>query len=191
VPPDDLETRAFASPEEWEAWLAENHDSADGVWIKIAKKASGIATVAYPEVLEIALAYGWIDGLRKKHDETWFLQKFTPRRPRSRWSRINRDTATRLIEEGRMRPTGLREVERAQADGRWDAAYESQRTIEVPDDLRRELDAHPRARETFEALDSQKRYAILYRLHDAKRPETRARRLTKFVAALKEGRGIL
>jgi uncharacterized protein YdeI (YjbR/CyaY-like superfamily) len=191
VAPDDFETRSFASAEEWERWLADNHGSADGIWIRIAKKASGIATVAYPEVLEVALAYGWIDGLRRAHDETWFLQKFTPRRARSRWSRINRDTATRLIDEGGMKPAGLREVERARADGRWDAAYESQRTIEVPDDLRRELDANSRARETFDGLDSQNRYAILYRLHDAKRPETRARRLEKFVAALGEGRGIL
>jgi uncharacterized protein YdeI (YjbR/CyaY-like superfamily) len=189
--PADFETRSFASPEEWETWLGGNHASADGIWIKIAKKGTGIATVAYPEVLEIALSYGWIDGLRRGHDESWFLQKFTPRRARSRWSRINRDTATRLIEEGRMKPAGLREVERARADGRWDAAYESQRTMEVPDDLRRELDADPRARETFEGLNSQNRYAILYRLHDAKRPETRARRLEQFVAALKEGRGIL
>ena len=186
-----MPTHAFASPEEWDRWLADNHDSVDGVWIKMAKKASGIPTVAYPEVLEIALSYGWIDGLRRAHDESWFLQKFTPRRARSRWSRINRDTATRLIEEGRMKPAGMREVERARADGRWEAAYESQRTIEVPDDLRRELRARPRARATFEGLNSQNRYAILYRLHDAKRPETRARRLAQYLAALEQGRGIL
>jgi uncharacterized protein YdeI (YjbR/CyaY-like superfamily) len=184
---DDFETRPFASAEDWERWLADNHATAGGVWIKIAKKASGIPTVAYPEVLEIALSYGWIDGLRRAHDDTWFLQKFTPRRARSRWSRINRDTATRLIEEGRMKPAGLHEVERARADGRWEAAYESQRTIEVPDDLRRELDANPRARETFDGLNGQNRYAILYRLHDAKRPETRARRLAQFVAMLERG----
>ena len=181
----------FASREQWERWLDSHHGDQDGVWIKMAKKASGVASVAYPGVLEAALCYGWIDGLRRRHDDTWFLQKFTPRRARSRWSRINRDTATRLIEEGRMRPAGLREVERARADGRWDAAYESQRTIEVPDDLRRELDADARARETFDGLNSQNRYAILYRLHDAKRPETRARRLAQYVAALRDGRGIL
>src|SRR5918911_661412 len=164
-----LPTYAFASPEEWETWLAENHDSADGVWIKIAKKGSGIATVAYPEVLEVALAYGWIDGLRRAHDDTWFLQKFTPRRSRSRWSRINRDTAARLIEEGRMKPAGLREVERAKADGRWEAAYASQRTMAVPDDLRRELERRPRARAEFDSLDGRNRYAILYRIQDAKR----------------------
>jgi uncharacterized protein YdeI (YjbR/CyaY-like superfamily) len=178
----------FPSAEVWEEWLAGNHESSGGIWIKIAKKTSGVATVAYPEVLDIALSYGWIDGQRRAFDETWFLQKFTPRRARSRWSRINRDKASALIESGRMRPAGLREVERAKADGRWDAAYESQRSIEVPDDLRRELDADPAAREFFEGLDSQNRYAILYRLHDAKRPETRARRLAQFVEMLKEGR---
>jgi uncharacterized protein YdeI (YjbR/CyaY-like superfamily) len=188
VPSPDLPVLPFPSSESWDEWLAEHHDSSDGLWVKIAKKASGIATVAYPAVLEVALSYGWIDGQRKAFDETWFLQKFTPRRARSRWSRINRDKAVELIESGRMKPAGLREVERAKADGRWEAAYDSQRKIEVPDDLRRELDADPAAREFFEGLDSQNRYAILYRLQDAKRPETRARRLTQFVEMLKEGR---
>jgi uncharacterized protein YdeI (YjbR/CyaY-like superfamily) len=188
VPQDELPVVPFPSPEAWGAWLAENHDSSNGLWVKIAKKASGLATVAYPEVLEIALSYGWIDGQRRALDETWFLQKFTPRRARSRWSRINRDKAAGLIESGRMKPAGLREVERAKADGRWDAAYESQRTIPVPDDLRRELESDDAMREFFEGLDSQNRYAILYRLQDAKRPETRARRLTQFVRMLKEGR---
>jgi uncharacterized protein YdeI (YjbR/CyaY-like superfamily) len=188
VPRDELPVRPFASPEEWDAWLAANHDSSDGLWVKIAKKASGVASVAYPEVLEVALSYGWIDGQRKALDATWFLQKFTPRRARSRWSRINRDKATALIEAGRMKPAGLREVERARADGRWDAAYESPRNIGVPEDLQRELDADPAAAEFFAALDGQNRYAILYRLQDAKRAETRARRLREFVAMLKEGR---
>ena len=188
MPRDELPVRPFASPEEWDAWLAANHDSSDGLWVKIAKKASGVASVAYPEVLEVALSYGWIDGQRKALDATWFLQKFTPRRARSRWSRINRDKATALIEAGRMKPAGLREVERARADGRWDAAYESPRNIGVPEDLQRELDADPAAAEFFAALDGQNRYAILYRLQDAKRAETRARRLREFVAMLKEGR---
>jgi uncharacterized protein YdeI (YjbR/CyaY-like superfamily) len=188
VPREELPVIPFPSGEDWEKWLAGNHESSDGLWIKIAKKASGVATVAYPEVLEIALSYGWIDGQRRALDDTWFLQKFTPRRARSRWSRINRDKATELIETGRMKPAGLREVERAKADGRWDAAYESQRSIEVPDDLRQELDADAAAREFFDGLDSQNRYAILYRLHDAKRPETRARRLAQYVEMLREGR---
>jgi uncharacterized protein YdeI (YjbR/CyaY-like superfamily) len=188
LPQAELPTLPFATPELWDEWLAEHHESSDGIWVKIAKKSTGMATVAYPEVLDIAISYGWIDGQRRALDETWFLQKFTPRRARSRWSKINRDKATGLIESGRMKPAGLREVERAKADGRWDAAYESQRSIGVPADLQHELDADPAAREFFEGLDSQNRYAILYRLQDAKRPETRERRLAQFVAMLKERR---
>ena len=184
----DFPILPFPTPEAWDAWLAENHEGADGIWVKIAKKSTGIETVAYPEVLDVAISYGWIDGQRRALDETWFLQKFTPRRERSQWSRINRDKATRLIEEGRMKPAGMREVERAKADGRWDAAYEPQTTSAVPPDLQAELDADPRAREFFESLSSQNRYAILYRLQDAKRPETRARRLATFVQMLKERR---
>jgi uncharacterized protein YdeI (YjbR/CyaY-like superfamily) len=183
---DGFPTLAFASAADWEEWLQRNHES-DGVWIKMARKGSGIASVHYPEVLETALCFGWIDGIRKSLDEEYFLQKFTPRRARSRWSRINRDTAERLIAEGRMRPAGHAEVERAKADGRWAAAYESQRNMELPEDLRRELDARPAAKAFFEGLNSQNRYAILYRLHDAKRAETRARRLTQFVAMLEAG----
>jgi uncharacterized protein YdeI (YjbR/CyaY-like superfamily) len=188
VPPEEPPVLPFSSADEWDEWLAANHDSSDGLWVKIAKKASGVATVAYPEVLEVALSYGWIDGQRRALDDTWFLQKFTPRRARSRWSRINREKATALIEAGRMKPAGLREVERARSDGRWDAAYESPRTITVPEDLQRELDADPAAAEFFAGLDSQNRYAILYRLQDAKRAETRARRLREYVSMLKEGR---
>ena len=155
---------------------------------KVAKKASGIPPVTHAEALELALCHGWIDGQRKALDEQFFIQRFTPRRARSRWSKINRDKAEQLIAEGRMTKAGMREVERARADGRWDAAYESQRNITVPADLQRELDRDPKARELFESLNSQNRYAILYRLHDAKRPETRERRLTQFVAMLKEGK---
>jgi uncharacterized protein YdeI (YjbR/CyaY-like superfamily) len=183
---DGLPRLTFASAEAWERWL-EEHFATDGVWIRMAKKASGIDSVRYPEVLELALCFGWIDGRREALDDTHFLQRFTPRRPRSRWSQINRDSAERLIAEDRMRPAGLAEVERAKADGRWAAAYEGQRSITVPDDLARELDARPRAREFFEGLSSQNRYAILFRLQDAKRPETRARRLAKFVAMLEAG----
>lgn len=186
----DLDTLPFASREAWEAWLERNHASCDGVWVKMAKKDSGIDSVRYPEVLESALCFGWIDGRRQALDERYFLQRFTPRRKRSRWSQINRVTAERLIEEARMRPAGLVEVERAREDGRWDAAYEGQRTIGVPDDLQRELDARPQARAFFAGLSSQNRYAILYRLQDAKKPETRARRLAKFVAMLEAGETI-
>lgn len=180
----------FASAEAWEAWLEDNHAVADGVWIKMARKASGIESVRYPEVLDSALCFGWIDGRREALDESWFLQRFTPRRSRSNWSRINREKVERLTAEGRMRPAGLAEVERAKADGRWEAAYAGQRTITVPDDLRRELDARPGASEFFDNLTSQNRFAILYRLQEAKRPETRARRLAKFVAMLEAGETI-
>lgn len=183
---DGLPQIAFADAAAWERWLEDNHES-DGVWIRIAKKGSGIESVRYPEVLDVALCFGWIDGRREALDETWFLQRFTPRRQRSPWSRINREKAERLIAEGRMRPAGLAEVERAKADGRWDAAYEGQRTIQVPEDLQRELDARPRAKAFFDQLNSRNRYAILYRLQEAKRPETRARRLAKFVAMLEAG----
>lgn len=187
---DGLPKLPFASAAEWERWLEDNHAEAGGVWIEMAKKGTGIESVRYPEVLEGALSFGWIDGRREALDERYFLQRYTPRRPRSRWSRINRDTAERLIAEGRMRPAGLAEVERARADGRWDAAYEGQRRMTVPDDLQRELDARPEAKAFFAQLSSQNRYAILYRLHEAKRPETRARRLATFVAMLDAGEAI-
>jgi uncharacterized protein YdeI (YjbR/CyaY-like superfamily) len=187
---DGLPKLPFASTAEWERWLEDNHAEAGGVWIEMAKKGTGIESVRYPEVLEGALSFGWIDGRREALDERYFLQRYTPRRPRSRWSRINRETAERLIAEGRMRPAGLAEVERARADGRWDAAYEGQRRMTVPDDLQRELDARPEAKAFFAQLSSQNRYAILYRLHEAKRPETRARRLATFVAMLEAGEAI-
>jgi uncharacterized protein YdeI (YjbR/CyaY-like superfamily) len=191
VPADDgPPTLAFPTVAEWERWLEENHAATEGVWLKIAKKGTGIESVRYPEVLQGALCFGWIDGRREALDESHFLQRFTPRRPRSKWSRINRDTAERLIAEKRMRPAGLAEVKRAKADGRWDAAYESQANSTVPADLQRELDARPRAKAFFAELSSQNRYAILFRLKDAKKPETRARRLAQFVDMLEAGETI-
>jgi uncharacterized protein YdeI (YjbR/CyaY-like superfamily) len=184
---DGLPTIPFASAAEWEAWLEANHAMSAGIWIKMAKKDSGIDSVRYPEVLDSALCFGWIDGRREALDEEYFLQRYTPRRSRSRWSRINREKAQLLIEAGRMRPAGLAEVERAKADGRWAAAYAGQRSAGVPDDLQRELDARPGAKAFFAELTGQNRYAILYRLQDAKKPETRARRLAQFVAMLEAG----
>jgi uncharacterized protein YdeI (YjbR/CyaY-like superfamily) len=174
----------FESREAWAAWLDEHHRSEDGVWIKLAKKGSGIPSVTYDEAVEVALCYGWIDGQMRGLDETWYVQRFTPRRRRSKWSKLNRERALALMERGEMKPAGLAEVERAQADGRWDAAYDSPTTATVPDDLRRALDADPRAAEAFAALDAQSRYLILYSLQDAKRPETRARRIERAVARL-------
>ncbi len=188
--PDDLPVHLFAGPDELASWLEESHDSAAGVWLKIAKKGAPEASVTYGEALEVALCFGWIDSQKRGFDETHFLQRFTPRRPRGRWSKINREKAEALIESGRMRPTGLAEVEAAKADGRWQAAYEGQRTAKVPDDLQRELDANPAAAGFFARLDSSNRYAVIYRLNDAKKPETRERRLRKFIAMLERGEKI-
>jgi uncharacterized protein YdeI (YjbR/CyaY-like superfamily) len=184
---DELPIHLFADPEALQAWLEENGDSCDGVWLKIAKKGSGQRSVTYAEALELALCFGWIDSQKRGFDEKFFLQRFTPRRPRGRWSKINREKAEALIAAERMRPAGLAEVEAAKADGRWEAAYEGQRTAEVPADLQRELDASPTASKFFAGLDSANRYAVIYRLGDAKKPETRERRLRKFVAMLERG----
>ena len=181
----------FATAADWEAWLEAEHQRADEAWLKIAKKASGIESVTHAEALEVALCFGWIDGIRKSYDDDWFLQRFTPRRPGSKWSRVNREKVEALIATNRLRPSGLREYEAAKADGRLDDAYPPQSEIEVPPDLQRELDANPEAARFFEALDSRNRYAILYRLHDAKRPETRARRIEQYVEMLAEGRKLL
>jgi uncharacterized protein YdeI (YjbR/CyaY-like superfamily) len=179
---------SFTTQDAWEEWLEENHADVPGVWLKIPKAGSGLVGVDYAQALESALCHGWIDGQKKKLDEKNWLQRFTPRRRGSSWSQVNRQKATELIERGRMRPAGLREVEKAKADGRWEAAYASQSKATVPDDLRAALDASPAAREFFATLDSRNRYAILYRVQDAKKPQTRAARIEKFVAMLAEGR---
>jgi uncharacterized protein YdeI (YjbR/CyaY-like superfamily) len=184
---DDLPVHAFASQAEFEAWLEAEHETAPGLWIRIAKKAAGIPTVSPAEAIESCLCFGWIDGKRLANDETSYLQRYTPRRSRSKWSKINRDTALRLIEEDRMRPRGLAEVQRAQDDGRWAAAYDSPRTMAVPDDLRAALDAEPDAAEAFAGLSGTNRYSILFRIHDAKRAETRERRIRQFVEMLARG----
>lgn len=184
--PDELPILPFADAATWEAWL-EQHADAPGVWLKIAKKDTGIATVTYAQALDVALCFGWIDGQKRGFDATWFLQRFTPRQRGSRWSKINTEHVARLAAAGRMRPAGLAEVEAARADGRWAAAYEGQRTATVPEDLRQALDANPAAAAFFATLRGANRYAILYRVQDAKRPETRARRIERFVAMLARG----
>ncbi|WP_129285535.1 YdeI/OmpD-associated family protein [Streptomyces sp. GZWMJZ-114] len=178
----------FATRAAWEEWLEQHHAVAPGVWLRIPKKGSGLVGVDYATALESALCFGWIDGHKKKLDERHWLQRFSPRRPTSKWSQVNRDKVARLVEEGRMRASGLAEVERAKADGRWAAAYASPSKAVVPDDLRAALDAVPAAAAFFATLDSGNRYAILYRVEDAKRPQTRASRIEKFVAMLAEGR---
>ena len=180
----------FASAAEWEAWLDQHHASSPGLWLKLAKQAAGVASPTYQEALDAALCFGWIDGQKDTLDERFWLQRFTPRGPRSKWSRINREKAEQLIEQGRMRPPGLTRIEQARADGRWEAAYDSASRATVPEDLQRALDADPAAAAFFARLDRVNRYAILYRIQSAARPETRARRLTQLVAMLSEGRTI-
>jgi uncharacterized protein YdeI (YjbR/CyaY-like superfamily) len=178
---------AFASLAEWEAWLDAEHARSDGVWIKFAKKGSGVPTVLYPEAVEAALCYGWIDSQMKSLDERFYIQKFTPRRAKSKWSRVNREKIEELMKQGRMRPAGLAEVELAKADGRWEAAYSSPANVEIPDDLQQALDASPKAAEFWAVLNKSNRYAVVYQLEDAKKPETRARRLEKFMGMLERG----
>ncbi|MEV4217264.1 YdeI/OmpD-associated family protein [Nonomuraea sp. NPDC049725] len=182
----DLPILAFASQAEFEKWLDAEHVVSPGLWLKIAKKDSGIPSVTYAEALDVALCFGWIDGQKVKFDAEHWLQRFTPRKPRSRWSKVNCGKVERLIAAGAMRPAGLAQVEKAKADGRWEAAYESSSTATVPDDLQAALDADPVAAEFFATLDRANRYAILYRVGDAKRPATRAARIEKFVAMLRE-----
>lgn len=174
----------FAAQAAWEEWLATQPPTARGLWLKLAKKGTGIATVSQVEAIESALCHGWIDGQLGKFDDIYWLIRFTPRGPQSKWSAINRDRAVKLIESGRMLPAGLREVERAQADGRWEAAYAPQSTATPPDDLAAALAAHPAAQTFFETLDRANRYAIIYRVNEAKKPETRVRRIAQYVAML-------
>ncbi len=174
----------FASQREWETWLGEHHRTSKGLWLKMAKKASGIDSVNYAEALDVALCHGWIDGQKGAFDDTFWIQKFTPRGPRSKWSKINVDKALALIEAGRMKPAGLAEIEKAQSDGRWEQAYDSQSKATIPEDLQRELDRNPEAAKFFATLDSANRYAVLYRIQEAKKPETRARRIEKFIGML-------
>src|SRR4051794_36590498 len=188
--PDELEIVLFDGPGEFEEWLEANAGESAGLWLKIAKKGAPEPSVTYGEALELALCFGWIDSQKRGLDETHFLQRFTPRRPRGRWSKINREKAEALIAAGKMRPAGLAEVEAAEADGRWEAAYEGQRAAAVPPALQRALDRSPATAELFASLDGANRYAILYRLEEAKRPETRERRLRKFVAMLERGERI-
>ncbi len=186
----DLPIMDFADQTAWEAWLEKHHTDSTGVWLKIAKKEAEHPSVSYQEALGVALCFGWIDGQKNKFDEQYWLQKFTPRRAKSGWSKINCQKAEDLIVGGKMREAGLKEVERAKQDGRWEAAYESQSTATVPDDLQKALDANPAAQAFFDTLNSVNRYAILYRVTTAKKPETRQKRIEQFIAMLNEGRKI-
>ena len=181
---NELPVLSFATTRAWSTWLASHHASSRGVWLRIAKKGSNSASVTYAEALEAALAWGWIDGQKGKLDDAWWLQRFTPRGPKSIWSKVNREKAIVLMEAGNMKPSGFAEIERAKRDGRWEAAYDSQSRSTVPPDLAKALAANPRAARFFETLESYNRYAVLFRIHTAKKPETRAMRIEKFVAML-------
>ena len=177
-----------ADADAWRAWLREHHGDEIGVELVLAKKGTTEPTsLTYEQALDEALCHGWIDGRLRRRDERTFRQRFTPRRARSQWSERNVGHVERLLGEGRMQPAGLAAVQRAKADGRWEEAYPGQKTIEVPDDLAQALAAEPRARANFELLSSQNRYAVLYRIHSAKRSDTRTRRIEEFVAMLARG----
>src|SRR6266496_1931885 len=182
--PNDLPVIMFEQQKDWAAWLDKNHATSPGVWLKLAKKASGIASVNYDEALGVALCYGWIDGQKKSYDESSWLQKFTPRGVKSIWSKVNREKAQQLIESGKMKPAGLKAIESAKNDGRWDGAYDSQSRATVPSDFQAALDGNPEASAFFATLNSVNRYAILFRIETAKKPETRAKRIQEFIRRL-------
>jgi uncharacterized protein YdeI (YjbR/CyaY-like superfamily) len=191
MPADELPVRAFATAAEWHAWLETEHASSAGVWLQIAKGASPAApTVSYAEALECALCFGWIDGQKRSLDGDFWLQRFSPRKPASTWSKINTARADALIAAGRMHQAGLAEVDRAKADGRWERAYAGQASAAVPDDLREALAANAVAAAFFETISSANRYAIIYRIGAVKRPETRARKIAEFVQMLAERKTI-
>jgi uncharacterized protein YdeI (YjbR/CyaY-like superfamily) len=186
----DLPVNAFKSQQAWDAWLTSQPAQSKGLWLKLAKKSSGVTSVSKQEAVDTALCHGWIDGQLDSFDDKYWLIRFTPRQPKSIWSEKNRARALELIELGRMRPAGLNEIERAKKDGRWSAAYAPQSTAQVPDDLRAALAKNRRAKSFFETLDSRNRYAILHRIHNAKKTETRIARIEKFVTMLAEGKTI-
>jgi uncharacterized protein YdeI (YjbR/CyaY-like superfamily) len=183
----ELPTLPFESKKKFAEWLAKNHDTSAGLWLKIAKKAAGISTVTYVEALDVALCYGWIDGQKGSFDEQYFLQKFTPRRPKSIWSKINVEKVEGLIASGEMKPAGLKAVEAAKQDGRWAAAYASQKNIVVPADFQSALEKNKKAKAFFETLTGSKRYSFLFRIETAKKAETREKRIHQFVAMLAKG----
>jgi uncharacterized protein YdeI (YjbR/CyaY-like superfamily) len=185
--PTDFPVLAFADQRALETWLEANHATAPGLYVKLAKKGSGVPSINWEQMVEVLLCFGWIDGRANRLDDRFYLQRITPRRARSVWSQKNVATVERLIAEGRMRPAGLAAVEAAQADGRWERAYAGSATIEVPDDLAAALDAVPRARKEFDGLDGANRYAVLWRVHTASTPATRAKRIAAAVQLLAEG----
>jgi uncharacterized protein YdeI (YjbR/CyaY-like superfamily) len=187
APKKDLLIMGFESADRWQAWLEDHHASSDGIWLKVPKRDGSGSGVSYAAALEVAICYGWIDGQKGKLDDDYWLQRFTPRKPGGRWSKINTEKATELIGNGRMRAAGLREIEAAKADGRWDAAYQPQSRATVPDDLQQALDVSPAALATFAGLDGHSRYVILYRVGNAK-PANRGKRIDEFITMLAAGK---
>ena len=183
----ELLVKGFRDIEAWTDWLGQNHESSSGLWLSLARKSTGTKSLTYPEALDVALCYGWIDGQRKSKDASSWLVKFTPRGPRSIWSKINRTKVQALIRDGRMQPAGLAAIERAKSDGRWAAAYDSWSSASIPPDLIAELDGNAKARAFFDSLNSRNRYSILFRIQTAKKPETRQRRIREFVRMLSRG----
>lgn len=176
----------FEEQEAWAAWLEENHATSPGLWLRLAKKAAELQSVSYAEAVEVALCYGWIDGQKRSYDESSWLQKFTPRRPKSIWSKINREKAEALIASGRMKAAGREAVESAKQDGRWEAAYDSPSNATVPADFQAELDKNAEAKAFFATLSGTNRYAILHRIQTARKAETRARRIQQFIEMLEK-----
>jgi uncharacterized protein YdeI (YjbR/CyaY-like superfamily) len=190
VIPDKSRIKSFRSEAEFEAWLSKHHDCESELWLKIHKKDSGLPSVTNAEAIDVALCWGWIDGLRKAFDERSFLQRFSPRKPKSLWSQINRDKCAKLVAAGRMTPHGQRQIEAAKADGRWDAAYAPIRSATkdtIPKDLRAAIDASPRARKLFATLGRQNLFALAFRTNNMKTPEGRARKIATLVAMLERG----
>jgi uncharacterized protein YdeI (YjbR/CyaY-like superfamily) len=185
--PTELPTLPFESKKKWADWLAKQHDKSAGIWLKLAKKGTGIPSVIYEEALDVALCYGWIDGQKGSFDDKYWLQKFTPRGAKSIWSKINTEKAERLIASGEVKPSGLKVIEAAKQDGRWDAAYASQKNIAVPDDFKTALNKNKKAKAFFESLTSARRYSFLFRIVTAKKTETRERRIRQFVEMLERG----
>ncbi len=185
--PDGRAVLFFQDAAAFDAWLEDNHSEVDGIWIQIGKVGSGHASITWADAVPVAICHGWIDGQARRVDDGWYLQKFTPRRPRSNWSQVNVGHAERLIAEGKMRPWGLEQVENAKADGRWDSAYQASSVRDIPTELQKALDESPTAAAAFAELDSRNRFAMVYRIQTAKRQETRDRNAAKFVEMLERG----
>jgi len=186
MPDRELPVTLFKTQKAWEAWLRKNAAASTGIWVRMAKKNAALKSINHQETLEVALCYGWIDGQTKLYDEDSWLQKFGPRGPRSIWSKINREKVLALIKSKRMRPAGLAAIERAKANGQWDAAYDSPKNAAPPPDLQKALNANPKAKAFFATLTGSNRYAVLFRIQTAKRPETRVKRIAKFVEMLEK-----